>query len=221
MRLNSPESPLKTIVGVVNDVKYAALDAPAEPEVYLPYSVEPPGGFTVVVKTSLSPTSLAPAIVRAVSDIDRALPVYDVETLEQTLAESIAPRRMNLFLLGVFAAAALGLALIGIYGVVTYSVTQRTHEIGVRMALGADRRDVVSMVVRQGFAMAAIGIGAGVAGAAILTRVMASLLYEVTPTDVPTFATAAIGLAVTALIASLIPALRASRIDPADTLRGL
>jgi putative ABC transport system permease protein len=221
MRLNSPESPLKTIVGVVNDVKYAALDAPAEPEVYLPYSVEPPGGFTVVVKTSLSPTSLAPAIVRAVSDIDRALPVYDVETLEQTLAESIAPRRMNLFLLGVFAAAALGLALIGIYGVVTYSVTQRTHEIGVRMALGADRRDVVSMVVRQGFAMAAIGIGAGVAGAAILTRVMASLLYEVTPTDVPTFATAAIGLAATALIASLIPALRASRIDPADTLRGL
>jgi putative ABC transport system permease protein len=172
-----------------------------------------------VISTSLPPAALAATITTSVSDIDKTLPVFDVQTLEQSLSDSIAPQRMNVFLLGVFAATALGLALIGIYGVVSYAVTQRTHEIGVRMALGASRRDVVHMIVRQGVSMALVGIVVGVAGATALTRVMASLLYEVTPTDAQTLAIVPMGLALTALIASLVPALRAARIDPAETLR--
>jgi putative ABC transport system permease protein len=159
------------------------------------------------------------AMRSTLSDIDRALPVYDMQTLDQALADSIAPRRFNLFLLTVFAAAALGLALIGTYGVTAYSVAQRTHEIGIRMALGADRRDVVSMVVRQGIGMSLLGIVVGVIAATLLSRVMASLLYDVRPTDPLTFAMAAVGLTLTAVTASLVPALRAARIDPAETLR--
>jgi putative ABC transport system permease protein len=153
------------------------------------------------------------------SHIDRALPIYDMQTLDQALADSIAPRRFNLFLLTVFAAAALGLALIGTYGMTEYFVAQRTHEIGIRMALGADRRAVVTMVVRQGIGMSLVGTSIGVVAAALLTRVMTSLLYDVRPTDLPTFAAAAVGLTLTAVTASLVPALRAARIDPSETLR--
>jgi ABC-type antimicrobial peptide transport system permease subunit len=167
----------------------------------------------------MSPVALAPALTQSVSEIDRSLPVFDVQTLEQALAESIAPRQLNVLLLGVFAAAALGLALIGIYGVIGYSVTQRTNEIGVRMALGADRRAIVIMVVRQALVMALAGIAVGVATATALSRVMVSMLYDVEPTDPQTFALAAVGLTLAALTASLVPALRAARIDPADTLR--
>jgi putative ABC transport system permease protein len=219
IQVNGPDEPFDTIVGVVADLKYAALDQSPEPEVYLAYSRDAPWEFSVFTRTSMNPVALAPVITRSISEIDRALPVFDVQTLEQSLAESIAPRRLNVFLLGVFAAAALGLALIGVYGVVAYSVSQRTHEIGVRMALGADRRDVVRMIVRQGFGMASIGIAVGVAVATLLTRVMTTLLYEVEPTDLQTFAIAAAGLTFTAVIASLVPALRAARIDPAETLR--
>jgi len=202
---------------VVANLKYAKLDESPEPEVYVPYSRSAPGRFTAVVRTSADPVALA--IRKSLSDIDRTLPVFDVQTLEQVLAESIAPRRFNLFLLAVFAATALGLALIGVYGVIAYSVAQRTHEIGIRMALGADRRDVVAMVVRQGVGMALAGIVVGVAAATLLTRVMASLLYDVRPTDPQTFAIAAVGLTLTALTASLVPALSAARVDPAETLR--
>ena len=179
----------------------------------------PPGGFTAVVRASVDPTALAGAMRTTLSDIDRGLPVFDVQTLEQALADSIAPRRFNLLLLAVFAAAALGLALIGVYGVIAYAVAHRTHEIGIRMALGANRRNVVAMMVRQGAGMALVGIVVGVASATLLTRVMASLLYDVRPTDLPSFASAAIGLTFTALTASLVPALRAARIDASETLR--
>jgi predicted permease len=219
VRLHSQEAPISTIVGVVSDLKYAKLDERPEPEVYVPYSREPPGGFTAIVRTSVDPTALAPAIRSSLSDIDRTVPVFDVQTLEQVLADSITPRRFNLFLLAVFATTALGLAVVGLYGVTAYSVAQRTHEIGIRMALGSDRRDVVIMMVRQGIGMALAGIVVGVAAATLLTRVMASLLYDVRPTDLQTFAIAAVGLTLTALIASLVPALEAARIDPAETLR--
>jgi putative ABC transport system permease protein len=162
---------------------------------------------------------LAPTIAQAVADIDRAQPVYDVRTLEQALTDSVAPQRLNLFLLAIFASTALGLALMGVYSVIAHSVTQRTYEIGVRLALGADRRRVVGMIVRQGFRMAAAGIIVGVVAAAMLTRVMTSLLFEVEASDPQTFIVAAGGLLVTALVASLVPALRAARIDLAETLR--
>lgn len=219
IRLHSPETPFSTIVGVISDLKYAKLDERPEPEVYVPYSSEPPGGFIAVVRMSVDPIALMPAMRTALSDIDRALPVYDMQTLDQALADSIAPRRFNLFLLTVFAAAALGLALIGTYGVTAYSVAQREHEIGIRMALGANRRDVVSMVVRQGLGMSLLGIIVGVIAATLLTRVMATLLYDVRPTDPLTFAIAAAGLTLSALTASLVPALRAARIDPSEMLR--
>jgi ABC-type antimicrobial peptide transport system permease subunit len=198
IRLGSPETRFSTIFGVISDLKYAKLDERPEPEVYVPYWREPPGGVTAIVRTSGDPTTLMAAMRTTLSDVDRAVPAYDMQTLDQALADSIAPRRFNLFLLSVFAAAALGLALIGTYGVTAYAVAQRTHGIGIRMALGADRRDVVSMVVRQGIGLTWVGIVAGVITAALVTRVMASLLYDVRPTDPLTFAIAAVGLTFTA-----------------------
>mgnify|MGYP003909451455 CR=1 FL=1 len=145
--------------------------------------------------------------------------IADARTVEAALADSIAPRRFTVFLLGVFAATALLLALIGIYGVIAYSVAQRTQEIGVRMALGAERRTVVLMVVRQGMSIAIAGLVLGVAAALALTRVMTGLLYDVTPTDPPTFAAVIGVLAATALAACCGPAFRAARVDPLVALR--
>jgi putative ABC transport system permease protein len=219
VRLSGPDSPPLTIVGVVADLKYVKLDANPQPEVYVPYSWQVPWRFTALVRTSMSPVALAPAITKSVSEIDRTLPVFDAQSLEQALAESIAPRHLNLLLLAVFAAAALGLALIGIYGVIGYSVTQRTNEIGVRMALGADRQAIVIMVVRQALVTALAGIGVGIGAAMALSRVMTNMLYEVEPTDPQTFLLATVGLTVAALTASLVPAFRAARVDPIVALR--
>jgi putative ABC transport system permease protein len=219
IRLGGPDGPLDTIVGIVADLRYAALDDQPEPEVYVPFARSAPWRFTAIVSTLVRPTILASTIMQSVADIDRTQPVYDVRTLEQALTDSVAPQRLNLYLLAIFAGAALALALMGVYSVIAHSVTQRTYEIGVRLALGADRRRVVGMIVRQGFRMATAGIIVGVAAAAMLTRVMTSLLFDVEATDPETFIAAAGGLLITALVASLVPALRAARIDPAETLR--
>ena len=209
-----------TIVGVVGDLKYSKLDAPAQPEIYIPFQqAQFLMAMTVMVRTSSDASAIAPAIRDLIANIDRTQSVYDVRTLEQALAESIAPRRFNLFLLGIFAASALALALIGIYGVIAYSVTQRTQEIGVRAALGAQRGQIVGMVVRQGMGIALIGIGAGLGAAFGLTRLMASLLYDVTPSDPATFAVVALLLTGIALLASWIPARKAARVDPLVALR--
>jgi putative ABC transport system permease protein len=211
---------LASIVGVVRDLKYSRLDAPAEPEVYIPYQLSTSLlGMMLMVRTASDATAMAPAIRNAIAGIDRTQPVADVQTLEQALADSIAPRRFNLYLLGAFAAAALLLALIGIYGVIAYAVTQRTQEIGVRMALGAQRGQVVGLVVREAMRLAAVGITAGLAAAFALTRVMASLLYDVKPTDPWTYAAVAAALAATALAACCKPALEAAWVDPARALR--
>jgi putative ABC transport system permease protein len=207
-------------VGVVADVKYSRLDATPDAELYVPYATAPLlAAFGFVVRVDGDPLTLAPAIRKAVAEIDRTQPIFGVMTLEQALADSIAPRRFNLTLLGTFAASALLLALIGIYGVIAYAVAQRTHEIGVRMALGAQRREVVRMVVRQGMAIALTGITLGIAAAFAVTRVLTSLLYEVTPTDPATFAGVAALLAVTALAACGGPALKAALVDPIVALR--
>ena len=219
VRLGGPDSAPLTIVGVVADLKYAGLDRTPEPEVYVSYAQVPPWRFTAVVRTRLEPQAIAQSVIGAVSAIDRSRPVFGARTLEEALADSIAPRRLNVLLLGAFAAAAVGLSLVGIAGVVGHAVARRTHEIGVRLALGADPHRIVTMLVGQGMGMALAGIGIGVAAAAALTRLMESLLYEVAPTDPLTFAFTAVGLALAATTASLLPALRAARIDPARTLR--
>jgi putative ABC transport system permease protein len=156
---------------------------------------------------------------RLISAIDHSSPIYDVMTMEQALSESIAPRRLNLFLLGTFATVALSLALTGIYGVISYSVTQRTHEIGVRLAIGAQRYEVVRMVVWQALGTALWGIVGGIGVALLATRFMGSLLYDVAPNDPTTFVAIAIVLGVTVLVACGAPAFKAAHLDPLAALR--
>jgi putative ABC transport system permease protein len=207
------------IVGVVADLRYANLDASPEPELFMNYGDAGLFSMTLVIRTTGDPAAAAPAIRALLSGADRTVPLFDVRPLDAALADSVAPRRFNLILLGTFAASALLLALIGIYGVIAFAVAQRTQEIGVRMALGAQRRDVVRMVVWQGMAIASAGIVLGIAAALASTRVLASLLYEVTPTDPATFASVAGLLAVTALAACGGPALKAALVDPIVALR--
>jgi putative ABC transport system permease protein len=175
--------------------------------------------MNVTVRTMGDPLVAAPSILKVVSGIDKTQVVFDVGTMAKAQADSIAPRRFNLFLLGIFAATALLLALIGIYGVIAYSVAQRTHEIGIRMALGAQSGEVVRMMVRQGVGIALAGIVVGLAAAFAITRLMGSLLYDVEPTDTETFVAVAIVLAITSLIAALGPALKAAVVDPVNALR--
>jgi putative ABC transport system permease protein len=208
-----------TVVGVVEDLRYTRLDATPEPEIFEDYAHAAPFAATVVVRTAGDPMAIASEVRARVVEIDKMQDVSEVKTVEQVLADSIAPRRFNVFLFGTFAAAALLLALIGIYGVIAYSVAQRTHEIGVRLALGAERRAVVGMVVQQGMAIAAAGLLFGVVAAFAVTRVMASLLYDVTPTDPATFAVVAGMLGATAFAACWGPAVRAARVDPLVALR--
>jgi putative ABC transport system permease protein len=224
-RLTAPSSSptqnsLATIVGVVGNMRYAKLDAQPAPETYIPYrQAIYVRSMDIMVRSAGDAAAMAGAIRKLIADADRTQPVYDVQTVEQALAGSIAPRRFNLLLLGIFAAVALVLAVVGIYGVMGYAVTQRTHEIGVRMALGARRGEVVRMVVQQGMATAAAGIAVGAAAALGLTRVMGSLLYEIAPTDGPTFAVVCSVLAAAAFLACCLPALRASKVDPVVALR--
>jgi putative ABC transport system permease protein len=156
---------------------------------------------------------------RLISEIDKTQVTDDVMTLEQALADSIAPRRLNLFVLSTFAAAALFLALIGIYGVMAYLVSQETHDIGVRMALGAKPSEVMRMIIRKGMTVALGGIGAGIVGSLALTRAMAGLLYDVQPTDPQTFAAVTAALATSAFLACCVPALKAALVDPVIALR--
>jgi len=154
-----------------------------------------------------------------VRELDRDVPISNVNTMEELVAQSVAQRRFGMFLLGIFALLALSLAAIGIYGVISYSVSQRTQEIGVRMALGASTTDVLRMVLRNGMSLALIGVGLGLVGAFGLTRLMSTLLFEVKPTDVPTFALVSVGLMVVALLACYLPARRAMKVDPLEALR--
>ncbi len=204
-----------TVVGVVSDVKYSKLDAAAPPEVFIAPEESP-----FLPSLDIAARGVAgPALWKLVAGIDPALPVYDVKTLDQALAESIAPRRFNLFLLGGFAAAALLLAVVGIYGVAAYSVAERTREIGVRMALGARRRQVAAMVVREALPIALAGIAAGMVAAWSLTRLMASLLYDAQATDPGMFAAVALLLGITTVAACVGPAVKAASIDPTEALR--
>src|SRR5437764_14282664 len=203
-----------TIVGIVRSLRHRGLDVDPAPEYYLPLAQDPEQHMVLTVRSAQDPRNLSSAIRREIQSIDPDQPVANIRTLEVVTAESVAPRRMSMVLLGAFAGIALLLASVGIYGVISYLVVQRTHEIGVRMALGAQRGDVLRMVV--GHALKLVGIGAviGLMLAFLSTRALASLLYSVSAFDLATFLFVTITLAGVALLASYVPALRATRADP-------
>lgn len=207
------------IVGVVRDAKSAGLNAPSEPAYYLPASQAPLGDMTVLVRTVNEPTSLVPALREAVWSIDPGQPITDVNTLEKIVAESIAQPRLNMLLMGLFGGLALLLSAVGIYGLLSYSVTQRTQEMGIRMALGAQVSDVLKLVLKQGMLLALVGEAIGLVGAVALTRLIRGLLFGVTPTDTTTFVAVVGVLTAVALLACYLPARRATKVDPLQALR--
>ncbi|HEV2423858.1 MAG TPA: ABC transporter permease [Terriglobia bacterium] len=208
-----------TVVGVVGDVKQRGLDKSASLAIYLPYEQLPVPYLTLILRTSSDPLSAVPAARHAIESVDPELPLYDVASMEQLIYNSVSEPRFNTTLLAIFAGLALVLATVGIYGVMSYTVTQRTHEIGIRMALGARSGDVLRSVIAQGALRAGAGIVLGLTGALFLTRFLRTLLFGVHPMDPMTFAAVAALLAGVALLASYIPARRAMRIDPLAALR--
>ncbi len=212
-------APWLTVAGVVANVKQYALDTDSRVALYTPHLQSGSGSLSIVARTTTDPVSVAGAITREARTIDPNLPVYDVKTMEQWLAESLARRRFAMLSLGLFALVAMLLAAVGIYGVMSYSVAQRTREIGIRVALGAQTRNVLKLVISQGMLLAGVGVGAGLIAAFAITRVMASLLFGVGATDPLTFAAIALLLASVALLACWIPARRAANVDPMIALR--
>jgi putative ABC transport system permease protein len=218
--VNPEQSPeWRTIVGVVGDVKYRGLDEDPQPTIYTPFAQTPFMWLYVMVRT---PGSLEPTIrsLRTiVPSVHPSLTPANIRSMDDVLAQSVAVPRFNMVLLSAFALLALALSAIGIYGVIGYSVAQRTHEIGVRMALGAERVDVMSLVLKEGIVLAAAGVALGLAGAALLSQVMTKLIFGITARDPLTFAVGGGTLLVVALGASYIPALRATRVEPVTALR--
>ncbi|HWN99789.1 MAG TPA: FtsX-like permease family protein, partial [Blastocatellia bacterium] len=221
IRFGPPEDnePWHTIVGVVREVKHQRLDASTRKSVYLPFAQIPIGRSSLAIRTPGPPENLIAAVRAQVKELDPDQPVAHIMPMTEVVATSVWQPRLYTALFGVFAGVALILASVGIYGVMSYSVTQRTREIGLRMALGAQRQDVLMLVVGQGILLAAIGVGVGLAAAAALTRLMSSLLFGVTATDPVTFGVVSVLLAGVALGACLVPALRAAKVDPMVALR--
>src|SRR4030095_2344573 len=204
-----------TVVGIVRRVKMEGLNTDSNRvQSYYPFNQNPSGSMSVVVRTIGDPTGLSNAVRQRVRAIDPDQPIYSVQTMGQIWTDSIAPDLLFLMLLGTFATVALILAAVGIYGVMAYSVTQRTHEIGIRMALGAAQSNVLGMVIRQGMKLALAGLGLGLVGAWLGTRTMSSLLFGVSATDPLTFVVISLALAGVALGACFLPARRATKVDP-------
>jgi putative ABC transport system permease protein len=215
------KSPWFSVKGVVHDSAQSALDQGIKPEVY--FAMGQMAGryrrMNLAVRTSVDPKSTVAAIQAAIREVDKDQPVYQIQTIDELMRDSIGTRRFALTILILFAALALVLAVSGIYGVISYSVTQRTQEIGIRMALGAKTADVLRLVLVQFMRLTAVGVALGLAGAYALTRLMASLLFGVTATDITTFVLVALTLSLVALVACLIPARRATKVDPLVALR--
>ena len=211
--------PWLTVVGVVGDIHHMQLDVPAEPEMFMQFLGSPARALTVAVRSPLGPDTIGPAIARAAAQVDVEQAVSSVRTMTEAVEAATSSARLSTTLLATFAALALALALVGLYGVISYGVDQRTHEIGVRMALGARRGDVLRMVLGEGLVVGLIGVAIGAAGALAATRYMASMLFGVSATDLATFVSLAALLVLATLAASFVPARRASGIDPIVTLR--
>jgi putative ABC transport system permease protein len=210
-----------TVVGVVGHTKHEGLDAENRVQLYHPYHRYRfiGTGMSFAVRTVGDPNRALPAVRAALHAIDPDVPISNISTMDANIANSMGQRRFAMMLLGLFAVMALVLASIGIYGVMSYSVTQRAHEIGIRMALGAARQRVLGMVMRQGLALVGLGVVIGVVGAFALTRLIASQLYGVKPTDPATFVLVAVTLVGVAAVATFVPAMRATRVDPVVALR--
>jgi putative ABC transport system permease protein len=220
-RSNEPQEWM-TIIGVAGDVKHSGLNQPVDPAVYAPFSQNDEAWrkfMTLVIRTRVPVASLVEDVKKQVWSLDSQIPVSGIQSMDDLLAVSVAQERFNMLLLGSFAALAVALAGVGIYGMVAYRVSQRTHEIGVYMALGAQRRHVLRLVMKDGLKLGLLGIGLGLAGAIALTRLMVSLLFEVKPTDPAILIGVALLLAAVAMLACFIPARRALSIHPMTALR--
>jgi putative ABC transport system permease protein len=215
----APDAQWWTIVGIVGDVRQSSLQAEPYPQAYRSYRQVPKRAMTIVLRTSGDPLAMLGTLRQQVWSFDRQQPLANARTVEQVLAQSIARPRFNTLLIAVLAGVALVLAAVGIYGVISYSVTQRTHEIGIRMAVGADASNVLRLVVGQGMVLAGIGLALGVVGALASTRILSTLLYGVTTTDPVTYVALVLLLGFVAMVASYIPALRAAKVDPVIALR--
>ena len=207
------------IIGVVGDAKFKSLDQAVRPMVYWPHSELAYGAMTLVIKTSGNPLAIANAVQREVRALDKDQPVSEMRPMEALLADSISRSRFATLLLSIFAAVAFGLASVGIYGVMSYSVTQRTNEIGIRIALGASRVNVLGLVLRRGLMLAACGVVVGLAGSFALTRLLTTQLFGVSATDPVTFIMVSLTLMAVALLATYLPARRAMKVDPLVALR--
>jgi len=210
---------LGTIVGVVGDAKHYWLEEEARSQMYAAYSQQPGFFATAVVRTSVEPLSLSEPVRQAIWKVDPDQPMWKIRTVEFLVDRSVADRKFLLALMGIFASLALVLTMIGLYGVISYLVNQRTQEIGIRMALGAQMGHILAMVLKQGMLMVLIGVGLGLGAAWLLTRLMARLLYEVSATDPLTFAAISLLLIGVALLACYLPARRATKVDPLVALR--
>jgi putative ABC transport system permease protein len=209
------------IVGVVGDVKHFGLDLPEQPALYSPYTQinSWKRWMSFAVHTQTDPSAVSQAVKEQIWKVDAQLPITRVQTMNDVSAASFDARRFNMLLLTLFAGLALVLAAVGVYGVMSYAVTQRTHEIGIRMALGAQVGNVMKLVMKGGLVIASVGVAIGLVGAFALTRLMSSLLFDVAPTDKSTFAAVSLALLLIALAACYIPARRATKVDPLQALR--
>jgi len=209
----------RTVVGVVEDVKQDGLDAPHTMQIYVPHAQTRTGSMVLVLRTGPDPLRYATEVRGQISAMDKDLAVSNVASMEEVMSASIDGRRFTTVLMGLFGGLGLLLAALGVYGILSYIVAQRTAEIGIRMALGAARGDVLSLVVSQGLRLAMVGLLAGVGGALVLARLMSRLLFEVSPSDPATFIGAAVVLGAVSLLAIYIPARHAARVDPMVALR--
>jgi putative ABC transport system permease protein len=219
IRLGSVESPLRSVVGVVGDVNHYDLETAPGLQAYIPHAQRAEAYMQLVVRAAVEPGALTGPVRQAIHALDPDVPLHKLTTMRQLVSASAAQRRFTLLLIAVFAAVALLMAAIGLYGVMAYSVTQRTQEIGIRVALGAQRADVLRLVVGQGLRLVAVGVTLGLMAALALTRLMQTLLFEVSATDPVTFAGVALLLTLVALLACWIPARRAATVDPLVALR--